>query len=185
MQSKYDHINGCGCPTCGLKKNKKTRKVKNHILYGVGINDYDGFISINGIVLKSYSTWREMIRRCYEKYDESNHNFVYNDCSVCDEWLHFSNFKKWFDKYYIEGYQLDKDILVKGNKVYSPETCCFVPQEINKLLTLRNRNRGKYPIGISKQGNGFICSVNNKGKHVYLGYFSNKISIPAEWSGSK
>lgn len=62
---------------------------------------------------------------------------TYEGCTVCDEWLYFSNFKKWFDENYIEGFQLDKDIIIRGNKVYSPQTCCFVPKEINIISKIK------------------------------------------------
>ena len=179
LQSKYDHLNGCGCPICGLKKNKRTKKKKNKVLYGVGINDYGGFIKNKGFVMKSYSTWREMIRRCYGSFKENSHNIVYTEkgCSVCDEWLYFSNFKKWFDNPdngYIDGYHLDKDILLKGNNIYSPDTCCFVPQEVNKLFTKHDKARGDNPIGVNKLDNGYVAYINIKSKRKYLGYFNDK-----------
>lgn len=177
LQSKYDHLNGCGCPICGLKKNKRTKKKKNKVLYGVGINDYDGFINNKGVVMKSYLTWRDMIRRCYGIYDEDK-NAIYKkkDCKVCDEWLYFSNFKKWFDNPdngYIDGYHLDKDILVKGNNIYSHDTCCFVPQEVNKLFTKHDSKRGLLPIGVSKSGSGYIVNINGSKFRKYIGYFKD------------
>lgn len=132
-----------------IEKNKNTKRKKNRILYGVGVNDYDGFVRTNDVVAKSYSIWREMIRRCYGVFKENSCNAIYRekDCKVCDDWLYFSNFKRWFDQNHIDGYQLDKDILVKGNNVYSPNTCCFVPQELNKLLTKHNRKEGIILLG--------------------------------------
>lgn len=121
QQRPKRHLNGCGCPKC--KSDKAKREVCR-----VGINDMY-FVSD----LKSYKTWDTMIRRCYSKYKQVE-NPTYIGCSVCEEWLTFSNFKRWFDENYIEGYELDKDILVKGNKVYSPETCCFVPKRLNLLI---------------------------------------------------
>lgn len=115
-----------------------------------------------------------MFRRCYSKIFHARQS-TYSDCTVCDEWLLLSNFKKWFDENYIEGYALDKDILVKGNKVYSPETCCFVPNEINTLLTKRQNYRGKLPIGvtINNKSSNYIATINLNGKkRKYVGSFS-------------
>ena len=97
-----------------------------------------------------YKHWSSMIRRCYAD-NKNKFNPTYKDCSVCEEWHNFQNFGKWFDDNYYtienETMALDKDILVKGNKTYSPETCVFVPQRINSLFLKRNKSRGKYPIG--------------------------------------
>ena len=99
-----------------------------------------------------YKHWSSMIRRCYAD-NKNKFNPTYKDCSVCEEWHNFQNFGKWFDENYYtienETMALDKDILVKGNKTYSPETCVFVPQRINSLFLKRNKSRGKYPIGTS------------------------------------
>lgn len=82
---------------------------------------------------------------------------TYSECSVCEEWKSFSNFCEWCINYYYEipneEMHLDKDILLKGNKIYSSETCIFVPQRINKLFTKNNKNRGDYLIGVSKISN--------------------------------
>ena len=97
-----------------------------------------------------YKHWSSMIRRCYAD-NKNKFNPTYKDCSVCEEWHNFQNFGKWFDENYYtienETMALDKDILVKGNKTYSPETCVVVPQRINSLFLKRNNSRGKYPIG--------------------------------------
>ena len=71
-------------------------------------------------------------------------------CTVCEEWLNYSNFKVWYDQNRIKGMalDLDKDILFKGNKVYSPETCCFVPHAINTLFLNGKKNRGDLPLGV-------------------------------------
>lgn len=112
-----------------------------------------------------------MLCRCYShKYQEKKPTYI--GCYVCEEWLSFSNFKEWFDNNYREGYQLDKDILVKGNKIYSPETCCFVPQEINQLLIKCNGSRGQHPLGVSyhSQLNKFQVRmrISNIGKNLGL-----------------
>jgi hypothetical protein len=73
----------------------------------------------------------------------------------------------------VENFELDKDILIKGNKIYSPETCCFVPKEINLLFTKSNSIRGKYPIGVScrKKDGKFRAQCWVEGKQRFLGSF--------------
>ena len=88
-----------------------------------------------------------MIQRCYS--DKLQERFpTYRGCSVCDGWLLLSNFKEWYDIHYRDGMSLDKDILIPGNKVYSPDTCRFVPGYINSLLTNAGAIRGDYPLGV-------------------------------------
>lgn len=122
------------------------------LVYGAGINDYDGSISTHGVHMKSYKIWGRVLERCYDqKYKKKNPS--YNDVTICDEWIKFSNFKTWFDNNYVDGYEIDKDILVQGNKVYSPDTCCFVPRRINTLLLNKQRTNTSGMIGIFKNEN--------------------------------
>ena len=83
---------------------------KKQLIFGIGVNDYDGHVRINGKIIKSYDVWHSMIERCYSKKSHKKRP-TYIGCKVHKEWLYFSNFKKWFDENYIEGYELDKDIL--------------------------------------------------------------------------
>lgn len=155
-QTPESHLSGRGCRRC-YEESKKS------IICGVGINDYHGRVRENGKLLDSYSHWVGMIKRCYNESELKGH-LSYSDCSVCKDWLYFSNFKKWFDDKengYREGYHLDKDILIPNNRVYSPQTCCFVPHEINVML--RNSISGKtLPIGVYKNHKKFSASYNNK-----------------------
>ena len=162
----------------------KDGKVKSHFtpsVYGVGIIGNEKTKDENGEIIKSYSVWKEMLRRCcYEKFKKTHP--TYKDCTVCEEWHNYSNFKKWYDDNYyeIKGEQmaLDKDILVKGNKTYAPNTCMFVPQNINNLFTKSNKARGKYPIGVyfNKNKNKYQanCNIFNNGKSKlkYLGLYN-------------
>lgn len=123
-----------------------------------------------------YKYWNSMIHRCYvEKYQKKKP--TYKECEVCEEWHNFQNFAKWFDEnYYKIGedvMQLDKDILQKGNKIYSPETCVFVPNRINTLFTKRQNDRGHYPIGVTYRPkiNKFESRCNCMDKRINLGVF--------------
>ena len=124
-----------------------------------------------------------MLTRCYdEKYQEKYP--TYNGCTVCEEWLNFQNFAKWYDEnsYEVnnEKMNLDKDILVKHNKIYSPDTCIFVPQAINKLFVKCDRSRGDSVIGTSLYKGKYQvkCQVFNpetgKSKNEYLGYYDTQ-----------
>lgn len=137
LQFPQVHLKGQDCKLCGQDKRKR-------LIYGKGINDLN-----EASHSKAAYIWHGMLQRCYD--NKSNPNLkTYIGCSVCEEWHYLSNFKKWFDENYIEGYDLDKDILVKGNQIYSPDTCCFIPHRINSLLINCAKSRGKYPIGVCK-----------------------------------
>ena len=119
--------------------NFKKGNVKDNfypIKYNVGFIGYTTTKN-EGKDKKSYKVWNSMLERCYSN-KSLIHNPTYKDCTVCDEWLCFENFEKWYNENYYEVddeiMNLDKDILVKGNKIYSPETCCFVPKRINILF---------------------------------------------------
>ena len=182
-QTPSRHLLGCGCPLCEkeMRKNRPNYKQRKP-LQGVGILDIDTSTHIDNATAKAYNAWSAMILRCYTKKSSLREKYsAYLGCYVCDEWLYFSNFKHWFDKNHIEGYALDKDILVKGNKVYSPQTCCFVPQKINNIFSSHKRKRGKYPIGVIKVvcGNKIMyraqmsyISPNGKRKNKILGVFN-------------
>ena len=129
-------------------------EVKSHFtpsVYGVGIIGLESTTDENGKILDSYKCWCSMLSRCYSAKVQEKHP-TYKGCRVCNKWLYYPNFKKWYDNNYykIENKtsQLDKDILVKGNKIYSPETCVFVPNFINTLFTKCQNSRGAFPVGV-------------------------------------
>lgn len=169
-QKPYSHLQGKGCGCCANNNKKK-------LIYGVGVNDYEGTTKQNGKHIHSYGAWRDMLKRCYDKKWHRKHP-SYAGCFACDEWLTFSNFKKWFENPengYIEGYQLDKDIRVKGNKCYSPETCCFVPKEINLIIIKNQKHKNINPVGVSSYNTSkserYKASVSINGKAKCFGSF--------------
>lgn len=122
---------------------------------------------------KCYSVWKSMVDRCYsEKSQKSRPTYV--GCSVCEEWLNFQNFGKWFDENWKEfmgkNWHLDKDILVKGNKVYSPETCTFVPNQINVLFRTEFYSSDSFKCGIRLTAGG---KFNVRFSNTHIGNYVN------------
>lgn len=131
-------------------------------------------VSINRKHTLEYDRWKGILRRCYNE-KERYKNTAYKDVTICREWLNFQNFADWWNKNYyeIEGekMQLDKDILHKGNKVYSPETCVFVPSKINILFTRSNKTKNNLPKGVEfdKIRNKYRAFCGIKGKLIAIG----------------
>lgn len=139
-------------------------------------------ISNNYTQTISYNYWYAMLRRVYSE-KQLKLKPTYKQVEVCEEWLNYTNYKQWFDKNYYtiqdQQMELDKDILDKGNKIYCPEKCIFVPHNINSLFTKSNKARGDLPIGVYfKKKNNKYCSqcntITKEGKryNAYLGLFN-------------
>ena len=126
----------------------------------------------NNIKTDAFIKWMSMLNRCYSgKYT------TYEDCYVCDEWLNYQNFAEWYELNYYEINGeimcLDKDILIKHNKMYSPDTCVFVPSRINNLFIKSNRIRGNLPIGVTCKDDKYIARCKNGyNKRIHLGTFN-------------
>lgn len=144
------------------------------LVYGVGVNDHEGVIHVNGKSIPSYAAWTSMMQRCYSTKRQAKQP-THIGCSVCSEWLSFTKFKNWYDLNYREGFQLDKDLLVQGNKQYSPQTCNFVPRQLNNLFSDHAAARGEYPQGVNwhKSNGKFEAKLNINGKRNNLGYFTS------------
>lgn len=136
-------------------------------------------MSENGKLKKEFNIWYNMLIRCYDPKIQENKP-TYKGCSVEDYLLNFQHMCEWLEKNYYEvpGERmcLDKDILCKGNKVYSRDTCIFVPNRINVLFTKRDNYRGDNPIGVSDlpSGNYQVHCNNGYGKYICLGTYSTK-----------
>ena len=136
-------------------------------------------MSENGKNTDEYDIWYHMLMRCYDPKYQEKHT-TYRACKVEDYLLNFQHMGEWIDDNYYEipGEKmcLDKDILCKGNKIYSRETCIFVPQKINTLFIKCNKSRGKDPIGVYQlpSGNYQAYCNNGYGKYIYLGVYSTK-----------
>ena len=150
------------------------------LVYGVGVNDANYVVEtcIAGTRVRCpiYRTWNSMLNRCYSKGKNITRR-TYKDCTVCEKWLTFSNFKSWMELQDWEGKELDKDFLSGNNKVYSPDTCVFITSDLNKfIIDGGNTTSGKeLPLGVSwhKKHNLFYsrCRDPFTKSRKFLGYF--------------
>lgn len=157
-------------------------------VFGVAINDSEEAVSrtVNGkqVFCVFYTTWKDMLRRCYDKkYQKSKPTYI--GCSVCDEWLLFSNFKKWMEAQDWRGKQLDKDLLKIGNKIYSPDFCVFISSEMNMFVSGSNEFKAGKLIGYTKdkKSNSFSARCTNPFTKLTesLGSYSDEISAHNAW----
>jgi len=169
-------------------KGKRHKKAKP--VYGYGINDADYIVDqvVSGKreVCPYYSRWTKMMERCYSgKRHEVKPS--YRDCSVCDEWLYFSNFKKWMACQDWEGKQLDKDILVPGNRIYSPDACIFVTSEINLLLSAGKKSKSGLPRGVSKdhRSGRYVTHCRTGRKSAHIGTFTSSLEAAEAYKLAK
>lgn len=152
----------------GWVKNRSAATVLNHGVIG------KCKVSYKNKATKEYRAWQGMLVRCFSENYKTKKP-TYKDVSCCEEWLNFETFLTWVKSQENYSYfqnnksnwQLDKDILIKGNKVYSPETCSIVPLRVNTLFVKSDSLRGIYPIGVTyeKRWNTFTsrcCGVNGK-----------------------
>ena len=163
----------------------KSKNIKNPYyptVYEVGIIGEKYPITINQKKTKEYDVWSQMLRRCYD-INALKKRPTYSNCNVCEEWLLYDNFYEWlhsqtnFEQWYNGNrWAIDKDILVKGNNIYSPTTCCLIPQYVNSLFLKNDADRGEYPIGVSKNKRGLYEATiiygkkNNKSKTTGYSY---------------
>lgn len=152
---------------------KKTREY--------GVNDLPGHCKKKSGG-SAYSTWLAMLARCY-----SGRYKAYEGCTVCEDWLLFSNFKRFYDEFWRDGFELDKDILIPGNKVYSPSTCIYVPRKINGFVISNSSRMGEYPTGVyyNKRDKAFIATIMDGRKSRYIGSFDNPMSAHMAWHARK
>ena len=168
------------------------------LVCGVGINDAGYVVKkletigyVNGKqkrklvwVCPYYRVWENMLKRCYSvRWQEKNPSYI--GCSVAEEWLVFSAFKNWMEKQEWEGGQLDKDLLVEGNKVYSAEACVFVTRAVNMFAIDSGASRGEWPIGVDwhkgKKKFRALCSNPLTKKRGHIGYFDCEQEAHKAW----
>lgn len=167
------------------------------LVYGVGVNDADyvtqrhetiGYVGGKqkqklAWICPYFRVWRNMLKRCNEKWQERYP--TYAGCTVSEGWHTFSAFKDWMMAQDWEGLELDKDILIKGNKVYGPDTCVFVTKTVNSFTLDRGAARGEWLIGMywNKEKSKFIAQCSNPftRKQEHLGYFTCEQEAHNAW----
>ena len=168
------------------------------LVHGVGVNDADYVVQkfetigcVDGKrkqkliwICPYYQAWKDMLKRCYSTKTQERYP-TYRGCSVSEDWLTFSAFKAWMEVQDWEGMQLDKDILLEGNKVYRAETCVFVSGTVNGFTTDRGNDRGEWLIGVywNKRRSKFVsmCSNPFTKKQEHLGYFTCEQKAHTAW----
>jgi len=163
--------------TYGNFLNGQVKNLYSPTVCGVGIlGSKYGSKSKNGQASMEYNVWSHMIQRCYNE-KRRNKNPTYSDVNVCNEWLYFENFYEWYisqDNYEIllalNDSNLDKDILVKGNKIYAPDKCVLVPKKVNDLFRCNPHKTG-LPMGVYKHNNKYRASLQGTGNKRYIGTF--------------
>lgn len=160
------------------------------LVYGVGVNDADyatqPTVAGKQQMCPFYCAWMNMLKRCYSaKYHERHPTYI--GCSVAPEWRSFMTFKAWMQTQPWQGQQLDKDLLIPGNKVYGLEACCFVSQATNLLLTDSAAARGDWPLGVvwHRSTGRFQTRCCYDGKRKHLGLFDTAAEAHAAWQRYK
>ena len=166
-------------------------------IYGVGINDVESPTQKTAynenkrrIVLwrcPYYSKWVGMLQRYYDEKFKTKHPH-YQGCTVHEDWHRFSNFKMWMEQQNWQDKVLDKDLLVTGNTVYSPDTCIFVTAEVNNLITeIQSNNKGLPPgVHYDPKYNKYVSQCQQKGKAKrYLGRYSTPEEAYESWLSTK
>lgn len=149
--------------------NFKTGRIKNPFaphVHGIGSVGVKYEITKNKRHIKEYTAWCGILFRTTESFKRKYP--TYTDCTICNEWLHFPNFYDWlhsqenFDKW-LEGEKwcVDKDIIQKGNKIYTPEYCCLVPNNVNTLFVKKDANRGDLPLGVTRNHKRYMAACSN------------------------
>ena len=175
LETGFETFTRLDCVRDGNVKDRLSPSV-----YGIGVVGTKYPISDGGRDTKDYGLWKSMLQRCYSNAFQKRCP-TYMGCEVSDNFKSYEYFYEWCNKqigFGNEYWQLDKDLLVKGNKVYSENTCVFLPHEINQILVKRTASRGEHLIGVSwdKTNKAFKARVNkNKGNPEYLGLFNTEL----------
>lgn len=164
---RYGHVAAvqAGNLRRGIVKNPYRRSIFGVGFIGVGEHP----VSVDGNHTSAYKTWRRMLERCHCPKSLAKRP-TYRGCSVHPDWCNFQNFAEWYKRqYFAECWDLDKDLIVEGNKIYSADTCVFVPSQLNTLLNDSGNTRGDLPQGVSRRGKGYRAQLNVDGKQHSLG----------------
>lgn len=165
--------------------------MKSKLVMGVGVNDSECKVQpkVNGraVMCRAYKAWNGVLRRCYSPIFQDKYP-TYRGVTVCPEWLYFSNFKKWYDENFIDGWEIDKDLLTDSRE-YGTNSCVFVPGWLNKFTNCKDAARGQWPVGVywNKRHKKYaaICSNHLTKKREFIGVFHTPALAHRAWLNRK
>lgn len=148
------------------------------LVCGTGIYEKGKYaVQINNRTTKEYALWTSMLERCYSIKCQMRYP-TYIGCTASENFKNFQYFAEWCNNqigFNVDKYQLDKDLIIYGNKLYSEDTCVFVPQSLNSFLTSCKSTRGAYPTGVyyNARDRKFVARISDgTGTRVHLGYYT-------------
>ena len=165
--------------------NYKIRTPINSLVLDIGVNDVDFMVASGGKKFPLYTVWYNMLYRCTPEYGLKWPSYA--GCTVDQSFKNLSKFIEWANNSgYIPGYHLDKDILVRNNKVYGANTCMFVPAEVNTCITSSTRARGELPLGVYLDGSRYKAQITTSGSsRRSLGRFATIEEAHSAWQSEK
>lgn len=173
----FYNTGGITTASAGNIRNGRVKDVLAKDVFGVGCigsGEFKSRLPNNGSCTKEYSTWSSMLFRCYGNERDESTLRSYKDCIVCEDWHNFQNFAQWCQtqpEMLYKDSSLDKDIRVKGNRIYSPETCCFVPSYINTAVTGIKHQNSTGKAGVWKFKDSYVSEITLFGSKSNLGHF--------------
>ena len=171
-----------------MDKMREGLRIKRKLVCGVGVNDADYVVCSGGVIVcPYYRVWSGIIRRASsDKFKKRNR--TYAECSVCDDWLIFRKFKAWMQTQDWVGKEIDKDLIVAGNKEYRPDLCVFVSKQINTFITENKTTKNKLTGAYFHKKSGMYqasCKDPFTKKLVHIGLFDNDTEAHLAWKGKK
>lgn len=164
-------------------------------LFGVGIKDNDDITQLEDKDRSSgrkviwrcpyYQTWMSLLRRSYSDVFK-NKSKTYVGVITDERWHYFSSFKEWMQQQDWEGKDLDKDLISRGNKIYGPDTCCFITDRLNTEIThLKRKDKGLIGASFKKKNRKYQSQILIKGKKIYLGLYDSEMDAHLKWLDEK
>jgi hypothetical protein len=147
--------------------------MSSKLVCGVGFNDRKYPTRANGKPTKEYEVWQATLKRCHCANYQREHP-TYIGCSVSENFRSYSYFHEWVQQqigFGQKGFELDKDLLTKGNRVYSEATCVFIPKRLNTLLLSCKAARGTLPRGVSLHTGKFLAQCKRGFAPAHIGVF--------------